>query len=527
MRVSILVKIISVLVISVLITGISVFFMAKNFMTAGFEREAQVSLEKMQQVVNLEINNLKDKYLEVSRVLAENPLVIEAISIRDIDTLREIVSHNMRRTQAQAMTIVDHEGNVILRGHSSKAGDNLGLLNVVKTALQGRESVNIESGTTVKFSVRAASPIRIGQKVIGALMLTEALDSHRFVDKMKKYLNVEMTIFQGNMRISTTLLRDGQRAINTRLENPAILKAVMQEGKTYEADSVLFEKHYKTIYWPLRDEAHEIIGMWFLGLDHSSVSHVINKITLSCIWAVAIIAAALGLLGAFFARSLILPLKRVVVYAKAVANGDLSAQLDVHRRDEIGDLSKALHHMVDDLKSEIKEAEAATAMAHEKSSQAEDAKHEAMEAARLAKHAKREGMLAAARELDGMSAAISAAATQLSTQIEQSDKSSVEASERLAEAATSMQQMNAAIQEVAKNASQAAAVSVETHSNAEDGQRILDRALKSINQVQQVSMELKDNMGALHEDAQSISQIMSVIPEVSENGEPFCQKNDT
>ncbi|MBO4300076.1 MAG: methyl-accepting chemotaxis protein [Desulfovibrio sp.] len=236
------------------------------------------------------------------------------------------------------------------------------------------------------------------------------------------------------------------------------------------------------------------------------------------------IAVIVGLVIFFTARGIARMTGGIAGIADSVAGGRLEASASeaallesaVRRGDEFSVLSTAMSSMMGSLKKLISESEAKTEAAEQATAQAQEATARAEEAARQAENAKREGMLAAADQLEGMVNAISAAASELSAQIEQSDRGAVESSQRLGEAATAMNEMNATVQEVARNASSASAVSTETRNNAEEGQKILTNAMASINQVQKVSMELKDDMGTLHEHTQNISQIMNVISDIAD-----------
>ena len=236
------------------------------------------------------------------------------------------------------------------------------------------------------------------------------------------------------------------------------------------------------------------------------------------------IAVVVGLVIFFTARGIARMTGGIAGIADSVAGGRLEASpaeeatllAAVKRGDEFSVLSTAMRSMMESLKKLISESEAKTAAAEKATVQAKEATARAEEAARQAENAKREGMLAAADQLEGMVNAISAAASELSAQIEQSDRGAVESSQRLGEAATAMNEMNATVQEVARNASSAATVSGETRSNAEEGQKILANAMASINQVQKVSLALKEDMGALHEHTQNISQIMNVISDIAD-----------
>ncbi|MBQ7586201.1 MAG: cache domain-containing protein, partial [Desulfovibrionaceae bacterium] len=486
-------------------------------MSQGFEQDANKNLMTMHKIVDGEIQKLKNLYIDTSRLMGDNKALIEAIKENDLDTIKNLLVTGMNRINAQFITLADGTGKVIMRSHASKRGDSVTNQAVVQHALRGESCVNIEKGTAVKFSLRAASPVRDGEKIIGILIVGEALDTNRFVDNIKKYTGLEMTIFEGNTRISTTLLENDRRAVGTRLTNEKILDRVLARGETVELNATLFKKPYKTLYWPLLDSfTGNRLGMWFIGLDHSTVTRTIDNIAFSCIIAILIIVVVLSLCGIIFSRALVNPLRKCVTFAGHVANGALKEELHITRNDEVGDLANALRTMVDSLRKMITEAEKATGLAQEKTHQAEEATKKAEEAARKAESAKREGMLDAAFKLEGMVNAISEAATELSAQIEQSDRGAAESSQRLAEAAAAMNQMNASVQDVARNASSASEMSSQTKNNAVDGQKILAKAMDSIDQVHKVSMDLKEDMGTLHGHTRDISQIMNVISDIAD-----------
>ena len=241
----------------------------------------------------------------------------------------------------------------------------------------------------------------------------------------------------------------------------------------------------------------------------------------SAIWSILVIVCGLAVLmiviGFLIVFSITKPMGVLLRATDRVASGDYSAMPEARGfYGELLGLYQSLKAMVQSIADNIHLAQAKTAEAEEKSRLAEKATREAEEAAKRAEVAKREGMLDAATRLEGMVVAISAAAAELSTQIEESDRGATESSARLSEAATAMNEMNASVQEVAKNASSAAQVSVETRHNAEQGQQILEDALKSINDVQNVSLALKDDMSTLYEHTRNISRIMDVISDIAD-----------
>ncbi|MCR4666224.1 MAG: methyl-accepting chemotaxis protein [Desulfovibrio sp.] len=186
------------------------------------------------------------------------------------------------------------------------------------------------------------------------------------------------------------------------------------------------------------------------------------------------------------------------------------------RKDEFKVMGEGMRRMMQSLSSLIKESEEKTVTAENATKKAKEATASAEEAARRAEAAKTEGMHAAANQLEAMASAISAAATELSAQVEQSDRGAVESSQRLGEAATAMNEMNSTVQEVAHNASSASQLSVTMRGNAENGQKILQKAMQSISEVQRVSSELHDDMEKLNQHTQDISKIMNVISDIAD-----------
>ena len=149
MRLSILYKIIGVLIISISVTGIAIFFTARHFMTEGFEKVTSNNLIIMEKIVATEISNLHKKYLDDVRDIAKRPNLIEALAEHNVESMLDILTKEMHRTKSQFITLADPEGNAILRTHSKKRGDSILNQDVVRRALRGESSVNIEHGTAV------------------------------------------------------------------------------------------------------------------------------------------------------------------------------------------------------------------------------------------------------------------------------------------------------------------------------------------------------------------------------------------
>ena len=197
--------------------------------------------------------------------------------------------------------------------------------------------------------------------------------------------------------------------------------------------------------------------------------------------------------------------------ARRVVNGDYNIDNGGRKQG----VYASIVEMVNALKRNIDNAQRESENAREQSAKAQEAMTQAEAASREAQ-AKTEAMLVAADKLEAVGNVVSSASTQLSAQIEQSDRGAAESAQRLSEAATAMNEMNATVQEVARNAGSASAASAETREKAEAGAQVVEKAVRSIDQVHQMSLALKEDMVQLNEHAQDISRIMAVISDIAD-----------
>ena len=238
-----------------------------------------------------------------------------------------------------------------------------------------------------------------------------------------------------------------------------------------------------------------------------------NTIIVSTI-AVVFILGALIAIG--LASGISKPVVKGVDFAMAIANGDFGRDLDINQKDEIGVLADALRKMVSTLKAKIEEAAIESKNATEEADKAKVATQEAENAKQQAERAKEDGMLQAADRLSSVVSIVSSASEELSAQIEQSSNGAEHQSKRLAETATAMEEMNATVLEVAKNASQATDTAEKAKQKAQEGATIVNKVLNGIGEVQNQSLELKDDMTTLGKQAEGIGHVMNVISDIAD-----------
>ncbi|MBI4803902.1 MAG: cache domain-containing protein [Desulfovibrio sp.] len=516
MRISFSLKIAMLLVVSIAVVSLGIFFTTYYFITDGFDSQAVLELDARQKAVQSKLDALKEATLAESFLIASDLAIAQAIERRDVEFLKKLAKNILQKTKIDFLTITDTAGNVVARGHSDKVGDSAMDQIAIQKGLKGEENVGIEEGTVVKLSVRGGAPVKLDGKIVGAVALGENLGSNDFVDQVKRDMGVECTIFNGDTRMSTSIMREGKRAVGTKMDNPKVLETVLQKTGIFNARNAILGQLYDTVYWPIITANGKVGGMLFIGKDRKSIDSAQRGIVLSIVGSAGVVGLLMLGFGLFVAGRLTKPISTTTAFAQAVASGKLDEELSIKRNDEIGDLADALRGMVTSIKSKISEAEEKSEEAKKQAAMAELEKCKAEEATNRAEAARCDGMLQAAIQLESVVQGISVVSTQLAKQIDMTTEDMAVQERRTAEAATAMEQMNATVLEVARSASNAAQQAAQAKTKALEGQGVVSKSVSAIGQVNKMTAELEQDMSSLGEQARSISGIMGVISDIAD-----------
>ncbi|MFT3870199.1 MAG: methyl-accepting chemotaxis protein [Nibricoccus sp.] len=119
----------------------------------------------------------------------------------------------------------------------------------------------------------------------------ELTENHQFVDWIKARFENEATLFIGDTQASTTIMRDGRRAIGTRVANPEVEDIVLGQGSEFHTINRIGRDRYSSVYWPI--EAQNGKGMYFTGRNAEEIISMRETIR----WASSAIAGLLLVIG--------------------------------------------------------------------------------------------------------------------------------------------------------------------------------------------------------------------------------------
>jgi methyl-accepting chemotaxis protein len=275
------------------------------------------------------------------------------------------------------------------------------------------------------------------------------------------------------MRVSTTIIRDGKRAIGTKMDNPVVIDTVLKNGRTFHNINKIIGKYYDTIYWPLRDVEGKTIGMLFIGKDRDSIARAYTGIAISLLVAALITAVLMITMGIFMVRTLVRPIKDMINVVRDVSGGNLTKRIDIKFEDEIGEISRDFNHSVDMLHNVISKV---------------------------------------AENSNGVSSAadtLNSSAVQMANSIE-------EAAMQASSAATASEEMTTTSSEIAQNCVSVARSSEKANNSAITGEKIVQETLQVMNAINERVKESSNIIRGLGTQSEQIGQVTELINEIAD-----------
>jgi methyl-accepting chemotaxis protein len=307
-------KIVGIVVVSVVVVGLTLTVCTWYFLNKSYNDESRGEISRLAGLVQSYVTAEAQKLASGAQMTAARKELAEAIEKGDTAFVQKLGKSVMSDSRISLITIADKEGKVVGRGHSDKAGDSVLSQANVRKALGGEVTTGIEEGTVVKFSMRAGAPVKLGDKIVGTVTTGTDLTSadHAFVEGIKKAFGTECTIFQGDTRTTTTIMKDGQRAVGTKMDNPKVLDTVLAKGQQFLDLNTILGTEYDTAYWPVKDHTGKIAGMLFIGRDRSSLYGTLKNAMLVVFAIVFLVGLVMVAAGFFIARSVSRPVQHVI-----------------------------------------------------------------------------------------------------------------------------------------------------------------------------------------------------------------------
>jgi len=309
----------------------------------------------------------------------------------DLDRLMDSI---LVETGIDILSLLDREGRVVYRSHNPRVKGDLMTANpIVSLAIKRLTPVSgtiivkeetlkregralferacfeirptldeLPSGRTLNkdgMAIGAAVPlVDLGRDgmVIGFLYGANLLNrNYQTIETIKNGVFQEKTpdgkdlglvsIFQGDIRISTNVLDEKRNRIIGSHLDPAIRDSVLRNGQIWAGRAPVINDWYIAAYEPIRDPLNRVIGILAVGLLESPFSRPQTTIV-EVFLGVMVMTTVVSLILLFFVtRTILQPIGRLLSMSQKVIAGDLSARVRIRPPGEMGQLCRAIDQM--------------------------------------------------------------------------------------------------------------------------------------------------------------------------------------
>lgn len=381
-----------------------VAFISTVYMVVGIRLISDRIVSEAQDKVQHDLNAARELYLgqlelinDAVRITSERFFLRDALLSGELDLANHELWKIKSKEGLDILTLTDDSGNVIIRtSFIDNVGDNMSQDVLIKAVIEDNQPIastilvsgedlskespllaqkayfkfidtprarsRDETDETDGMMLKAASPIFDEEENLIGILYGGTLLNRNFeiVDKVKetvfekvKYKGKDIgtaTIFQDDVRISTNVRHDnGTRALGTRVAEE-VYDQVVYEGEPWIGRAYVVNDWYITAYEPITDVTDKIIGILYVGVLEEKYNDI-RQGTILTFAAITIAGALVALIVSyFFAQRILVPIFMLVDASKAVAGGDLDANVEINTNDELEDLVDSFNAMAQALK---------------------------------------------------------------------------------------------------------------------------------------------------------------------------------
>ncbi|MCI8504166.1 MAG: methyl-accepting chemotaxis protein [Dorea sp.] len=339
--------------------------------------------------------------------------------------------------------------------------------------------------------------------------LSRGDDVNQLLDELKSSMDCEFTIFEGDTRAYSTVTKDGERVVGTKLSSE-LNEIVLQKGQAYVGEADILGTDYLCSYVPTKGENGQINGLIFAGISMAAV----NEETFSVIiWAsglslIAIALCAVFLVG-YLKKRVSDPMGEITEVAKRLEMGDLGisngkeVQVCFQSNDEIGMLGQIFEDTTHRLRAYIGEiTDVLDSIA--KGNLTESARQEYMGDF----HSIKVSLDKIQSGLNHTMGQIAASAGQVSSGSDNVSSSAQSMAQGATQQASSIQEVSATIADISESARRTTAA-------AEEAGEYVDRAGAQLGISIDYVKELNEAMGRISDSSQKISTIIATIENIA------------
>ena len=124
-------------------------------------------------------------------------------------------------------------------------------------------------------------------------------DDNKLLDELGQLSGNNVTMFNKDTRVATTFQdAAGKRPVGTKASE-AIIKTVLQEGKSFSGYAEVLGNRYLSAYKPLKNQNGQVVGMLFMGIPTKELDEIQSGFIRTIAIAVIVLLVVIGAISWF------------------------------------------------------------------------------------------------------------------------------------------------------------------------------------------------------------------------------------
>ena len=191
--------------------------------------------------------------------------------------------------------------------------------------------------------------------------VSEGDDLNQVLDGLKARQGCEFTIFEGDTRAYSTVTKNGERVVGTKLASN-LIDIVLKQGQSYVGEAEILGETYLCSYVPTKGADGQVDGLIFAGISIAEAEKETARIIdFAVVISIAVIIVCILFLTAYLKKRVSGPLGKITQAAERLKKGELGladgsrVQIGVSSNDEIGLLGELFEDTIGSLRAYIGE----------------------------------------------------------------------------------------------------------------------------------------------------------------------------
>jgi methyl-accepting chemotaxis protein len=475
------------LVVAVIPIVATSLYITRNSSSILFERQKNSYIELASRTA-FAMDQWLDRRMTEIKILARSSDIQSPDTVAKNEFIRKF-TEEMKLYDGN--TFISPNGVVTADTFEKSIGINLAERKFFKDGMNGISSYSdvVIAKTTGKRSIVVASPV-IGKNGEALGVLTGLVNVDSFTSTFLK----DLKLGEGGYPILVDNLGQIQYHTNQELIGKKVEEAGLPQGLAeiltkgnQETGSATYSdggKEYVVTYAPIPQTHYGL----YLHIPVESITNAVQAMNAGVTVIVLVVSAIVIALAYVVSRQITRPITEVAAVTNRISEGDLTVEpLKIRGRDEVGQLSRAVNAMVENLRTIIEQVNMTA-----------------------------EDLASSAEELTANAEQTGKATEQIATTIQEVAYGTEKQVQSVEESVKAITEVSKGVQQITANAQSAADSALRASQIAEDGNRAIETVVTQMHSINQTVNEIADIVKRLGDSSQEIGQIVQVITGIAE-----------